>query len=193
MRKTFKITILTFLTAVLLTNSISAYANNIPRQVIPDGTPQAAVDVTEKIIGNTLSKVQNGYGYAPARIEVNNAIRTAVLANKTNGYGYGLLAAIANNAIYESRDIYLRPAYYKAAEQKVKLLISDLITAVQNKTMTYEAARKEAYTRIYRSINPNFNPDSCLMTDFCYWDIPVVDSAMFNRARKLLLNAKNTK
>lgn len=26
--------------------------------------------------------------------------------------------------------------------------------------------------------------------DFCYWDVPAVDSAMFNRARKLLLDAK---
>ena len=28
------------------------------------------------------------------------------------------------------------------------------------------------------------------MTDFCYWDTPAVDSAMFNRARKVLLEAE---
>lgn len=26
--------------------------------------------------------------------------------------------------------------------------------------------------------------------DFCYWDVPAVDSALFNRARKLLLDAQ---
>ena len=68
-------------------------------------------------------------------------------------------------------------------------MLADLITQVET-GMDYEEARKEAYTRIYRSVDPNFDPAEREMTDFCYWDTPAVDSAMFNRARKILLEAE---
>lgn len=68
-------------------------------------------------------------------------------------------------------------------------MLADLITQVET-GMDYEEARKEAYTRIYMSVDPNFDSSEREMTDFCYWDTPAVDSAMFNRARKVLLEAE---
>lgn len=190
MRTKFR-TIISILIAVITAISvIPAYAEVIPRESLPENTPQAAVDTAEVLIGATLSKVESGMGYADARAETNRIIFEAFLSNQTNGYSYGLLTIIANNAIYEYRDMYLRPEYYRNAEEIVKIMITDLIASVENGTMTYDDAKKQAYIRIYQSVNPAFNPEDCYMTDFCYWDIPAVDSAYFNRARKLLLNAE---
>jgi len=102
---------------------------------------------------------------------------------------YGLLSPIACNAIFEYRDIYLRPDVYIAAEDDVRKMIADLIARVET-GMDYEEARKEAYIRIYKSVNPSFDPSERKMTDFCYRDTPAVDSVMFNRARKVLLEAE---
>lgn len=190
MRTKFR-TIIPILIAVITAISvIPAYAEVIPRESLPENTPQAAVDTAEALIGATLAKVESGMGYADARVETNRIIFGAFLNNQTNGYSYGLLTIIANNAIYEYRDLYLRSEYYSNAEEIVKIMLADLITAVENGTMTYNDAKKQAYIRIYQSVNPAFNPEDCYMTDFCYWDIPAVDSAYFNRARKLLLNAE---
>lgn len=190
MRTKFR-TIIPILIAVITAISvIPAYAEVIPRESLPENTPQAAVDTAEVLIGATLAKVEYGMGYADARAETNRIIFEAFLSNQTNGYSYGLLTIIANNAIYEYRDMYLRPEYYRNAEEIVKIMITDLIASVENGTMTYDDAKKQAYIRIYQSVNPAFNPEDCYMTDFCYWDIPAVDSAYFNRARKLLLNAE---
>ena len=71
------------------------------------------------------------------------------------------------------------------------VLLADLIVAVENGTMTYKDAKKEAYTLIYKSVDPNFNPQDRFMVDFCYWDVITVDSAMFNRARKILIEAED--
>jgi hypothetical protein len=190
MRTKFR-TIIPILIAVITAISvIPAYAEVIPRESLPENTPQAAVDTAEVLIGATLAKVEYGMGYADARAETNRIIFEAFLSNQTNGYSYGLLTIIANNAIYEYRDMYLRPEYYRNAEEIVKIMITDLIASVENGTMTYDDAKKQAYIRIYQSVNPAFNPEDCYMTDFCYWDIPAADSAYFNRARKLLLNAE---
>ena len=85
--------------------------------------------------------------------------------------------------------MYLRPEYYKQAEEQVRMLIADLIEQVKS-GKDYEEARKIAYTRIYQAADPSYDPDEYYLMDFCYWDVPVVDSAMFNRARKLLLDAQ---
>lgn len=190
MRTKFRIIIPILIAVITAIYVIPAYAEVIPRESLPENTPQAAVDTAEVLIGTTLSKVESGMGYADARAETNRIIFEAFLSNQTNGYSYGLLTIIANNAIYEYRDMYLRPEYYRNAEEIVKITIADLIASVANGTMTYNEAKKQAYIRIYQSINPAFNPEDCYMTDFCYWDIPAVDSAYFNRARKLLLNAE---
>lgn len=86
-------------------------------------------------------------------------------------------------------DVQLRPEAYAQAEEELKVLLADLITEVQN-GKDYEEVRKEAYIQIYKSKDANFNPDDYADIDFYYWpDIPAVDSAYFNRARKLLNNA----
>lgn len=168
--------------------SMTAQAAEVPRESAPLRAPQEAVVITENLVSSVLDEVKNGLGYADAKNKTNSIIFNAVNAGQTNGYGYGILTAIANNAIFEYRDVYMRPDYYANTEAQVKMLIADIITAVEN-GKDYDQARREAYIRIYQSVNPSYNPDEYFMVDFCYWDMPAVDSAMFNRARKLLLEA----
>lgn len=164
-------------------------AADIPKESMPMHVPQDCVVIVENLVGGILEEVSAGMGYAEARNKASNLIRSAVIAHKTHGYGFGVLSAVANNAIWEYRDIYLRPEYYVVVEEKVRALISDLIIDVEN-GKDYDAARKEAYTRIYQSVDPSYNPEGNSLTDFCYWDTPAVNSAWFNRARKLLLEAQ---
>lgn len=163
----------------------------VPRESIPDNTPQTAVDVAEGYIKDTLVKVQNGLWYADAKAETNRILFKAFLNNQTEGYSYGLLTIIANNAIFEYRDMYLRPDVYAAYEAQVKILLADLIVAVKTGSMTYKDAKKEAYTLIYKSVDPSFDPQDRFLVDFCYWDVIAVDSAMFNRVRKVLIEAED--
>ena len=186
-----KLCIIPILIAIVLAISvIPAHATVIPREAIPDCTPQTAVDVAESYIKDTLIKVQNGLGYADAKNETNRILFKAFLSNQTQGYSYGLLTVIANNATFEHRDMYLRPDVYAAYEAQVKVLLADLIKAVENGTKTYIDAKKEAYTLIYKSVDPSFDPKDRFLVDFCYWDVIAVDGAMFNRARKVLLEAE---
>ena len=189
MKKTWKITVFTLLMALLISSVIPAYAEEIPRESLPRNTPPGSIPVAERLISGILDEVAAGMGYSDAKIKAHNTILNAVLANETDGYGFAILKAIANNAIFEYRDMYLRPEYYKQAEEQVRVLISDLIEQVKNGG-NYEEARKAAYTRIYQTADPSYNPDEYYLMDFCYWDVPVVDSALFNRARKLLLDAQ---
>lgn len=176
------------LISMCMAMGMTAQAVEVPRESVPIRAPQEAVVITQNLVGGVLDEVTNGLGYADAKNKTNSIIFNAVIAGNTSGYGYGVLTAIANNAIFEYRDVYLRPEYYASAEARVKALIADIITAVEN-GKDYEQARREAYTRIYQSVYPSYNPDEYFMVDFCYWDMPAVDSAMFNRARKLLLDA----
>ena len=189
MKKTWKITVFTLLMALLISSVIPAYAEEIPRESLPRNTPPGSIPVAERLISGILDEVAAGMGYSDAKIKAHNTILDAVLANETDGYGFAILSAIANNAIFEYRDMYLRPEYYKQAEEQVRVLISDLIEQVKNGG-NYEEARKAAYTRIYQTADPSYNPDEYYLMDFCYWDVPAVDSALFNRARKLLLDAQ---
>lgn len=190
MKKLIRHVILILITAMTVFSVMPVHAELIPRESIPENTPQEAVDTAESFIKDTLIKVQNGLGYADARAETNKILFNAFLSNQTNGYSYGLLTIIANNALFEYRDLYLRSDYYAAAEEQVKVLISDLITSVETGVLSYEKAKEEAYTRIYKSVDPSYDPSEKEFVDFCYWDIPSVDSAYFNRARKLLLIAE---
>lgn len=137
-----------------------------------------------------MDEVQNGLGYQPAWCKAHNAIYNAVLAKQTNGYGYADLAALSRNAILQYRDMYLRPNYYAEKENEVRALISDLIIEVENGA-DYETAKETAYTRIYQSANPAYNPEVDKVGDFCYWDIPPVDRVLLTQARKLLKNARS--
>lgn len=186
--KTFR-KIAAYSIAVLMTATAStAFAEEFPRESLPENATQEAVDITTGLMGGLLDEISLGLGYAPARARSNLAIRNAVIAGETNGYGYSMLTTIANNAIYECRDIYNRPDYYKNAEEYVRTLIADIANDVAN-GRDYNEAKKAAYTRIYQAVDPNYNPEEFFLVDYCYRDIPAVDAALFNRARKILLEA----
>ena len=183
-------TMLITITAVTVMTQ-STFAADIPVESYPDNATEKSIAVTQNLIGGILDEVQNGLGYQPAWCKANNAVFAAVLANETSGYGYADLAVVARNAILQCRDMYLRPEYYAEKENAVRALISDLINAVEIGATDYKTAEKQAYTRIYQMAEPTFNPDTDCVGDFCYWDIPPIDSALLTQARKLLKNARS--
>ena len=183
-------TMLITITAITVMTQ-STFAADIPVESYPVNATEESIAITQNLIGGILDEVQNGLGYQPAWCKANNAVFAAVLANETGGYGYADLAAIARNAILQCRDMYLRPEYYAEKENAVRALISDLINAVEIGATDYKTAEKQAYTRIYQTAEPTFNPDTDCVGDFCYWDIPPIDSALLTQARKLLKNARS--
>lgn len=187
--KKIKIMLITITAITVMTQS--TFAADIPVESYPDNATEESVSITQNLIGGILDEVQNGLGYQPAWCKANNAVFAAVLANETGGYGYADLAAIARNAILQFRDMYLRPEYYAEKENAVRALISDLINEVEIGATDYKTAEKQAYTRIYQTAEPTFNPDTDCVGDFCYWDIPAVDGALLTQARKLLKNARS--
>ena len=186
--KKIKTMLLTITAITVMAQSV--FAADIPVESYPDNATDESVAITQNLIGGILDEVQNGLGYQPAWCKANNAIFAAVLANETGGYGYADLAAIARNAILQCRDMYLRPEYYAEKENTVRALISDLINAVEIGATDYKTAEKQTYTRIYQTAEPSFNPETDCVGDFCYWDIPPIDSALLTQARKLLKNAR---
>ena len=188
MKKLFKTAMVL---SLALSFTTSAFAADIPIESYPDNATDESVAITQNLIGGILDEAQNGLGYQPAWCKANNAVFAAVLANETGGYGYADLAAIARNAILQCRDMYLRPEYYAEKGNTVRALISDLINAVEIGATDYKTAEKQAYTRIYQTAEPTFNPDTDCVGDFCYWDIPPIDSALLTQARKLLKNARS--
>ena len=180
------------LLTAILTAAItqSAYAAEIPVECAPENATPESIPITENLISPILDEVQNGLGYQPAWCKAHNAVFNAVLANETGGYGYLDLAAVARNALIYYRDIYLRPDYYAEKESAAKLLLSDIISEVENGTKDYDTALKEAYTKIYQSINPTYVPNEEIGVDRIYLDIPAADTVMFTQARKLLKEAQ---
>ena len=178
-----------FVLATVL-SSTPVFAAEIPKEAVPAYLTEESVCITEYLISPILEEVKNGLGFGEAWGKASRDIHTAVLAGNTCGYGYADLAAIAKNSILQYRDMYLRPEYYAQHTPIVKSLIADLIIAVENRTIDYNTARKEAYTRIYQSIDPGYIPNTDMTTDPIYLDIPAMDSAMFTIARKLLLEAE---
>ena len=187
--KKIKTMLITIMAITVMTQS--TFAADIPIESYPDNATEESVAIMQNLIGGILDEVQNGLGYQPAWCKANNAVFAAVLANETGGYGYANLAAIARNAILQCRDMYLRPEYYAEKENAVRALISDLINEVEIGTTDYKPAEKQAYTRIYQTAEPTFNPDTDCVGDFCYWDVPSIDSALLTQTRKLLKNARS--
>lgn len=178
------------ITAALAATNISAYVAEIPRESTPLNATEAQIQITENIISDILDEVEIGkLGYTLAAGYANTRIRKAVIANQTDGNGYGILSPIAQNAIRITRDKQLRPDAYAKAEEELKVLLADLITAVQN-GMYIDAATKEAYAKIYQSADASFNYDEQFSLDTCYRDIPPVGMELFTAARKLLLEAQ---
>lgn len=169
-------------------STVTANAALIPRETTPISATEEQIQITEILMGDILDEVYNGAGYGMTNARANTKIRKAILAGQTNGYGYGILSPISQNALRIVRDMYLRPDYYNQLNEKLTVLLTDLIVDVQN-GKDYYKAYEEAQTLIYKSANPNYNPAVDKAGDFCYWNLPAVDAAEFTVARKLLLEA----
>lgn len=182
----------TFLTAAAISAAITSttYAAEIPVECAPENATPESIAITENLISPILDEVQNGLGYQPAWCKAHNAVFNAVLAGNTNGYGYLDLTAVARNALIYYRDVYLRPEYYAERETAAKLLLSDIISEVENGIKDYDTALKEAYTKIYQTINSTYVPNEEIGIDRIYLDIPAADTVMFTQARKLLKEAQ---
>lgn len=176
---------------LIITMTITSTVNaaEVPRESAPCNATNEAILVVECFIGNVLTEVQNGLGYADARAKSNRIFFNAWLNGQTNGYSYGELVDIANAAIWQYRDMYLRPDFYKNNLEKVRSIIAPVIEDYKSGKITYAEAEFNARTKIYQSVNPSFNPDVEYMKDPMSRDIPSVDNSLFILARKLLLNA----
>ena len=175
----------------ILISSFSVNAAEVPRESTPcNATNNEAIVVVENLIGDILTEVQNGLGYAGARAKSNRIFFNAWLNGQTNGYSYGELVDIANAAIWQYRDMYLRPAFYANNLEKVRAIIAPVIEDYKSGKITYAEAEFNARNRIYQSVNPNLNPDVEYMKDPIYRDIPSVDNSLFILARKLILGSK---
>ena len=175
--------------SVLIT-SFSVSAAEVPRESAPCNATNEAIIFVENCIGDILTEVQNGLGYADARAKSNRIFFNAWLNGQTNGYSYGELVDIANAAIWQYRDIYLRPDFYANNLEKVRAIIAPVIEDYKSGKITYAEAEFNARNKIYQSVKPDFNPDVEYMKDPLSRDIPSVDNSLFILARKLILESK---
>jgi len=182
--KTIKVIIILTLVSIFTTTT---YAAEVPRESAPCNATNEAIIVVESFIGDILTEVQNGLGYSDARAKSNRIFFNAWLNGQTNGYSYGELVDIANAAIWQYRDMYLRPDFYKDNLEKVRAIITLVIEDFKSGKITYAEAEFDARVKIYQSVNPNFNPDVEYMKDPLSRDIPSVDNSLFILARRLLL------
>ena len=176
--------------ALISVFTTTTYAAEVPRESAPCNATNEAIIVVESFIGDVLTEVQNGMGYADARAKSNRIFFNAWLNGQTNGYSYGELVDIANAAIWQYRDIYLRPDFYVNNLEKVRVIIAPVIEDYKSGKITYIEAEFNARVKIYQSVNPNFNPYVEYMKDPLSRDIPSVDNSLFIIARKLLLDSK---
>ena len=179
--------IICLIITMLITSTVNAA--EVLRESAPCNATNEAIVIVESFIGDILTEVQNGLGYADARAKSNRIFFNAWLNGQTNGYSYGELVDIANNAIWQYRDMYLRPEFYANNLEKVRLIITPVIEDYKSGKITYAEAEFNARTKIYQSVNPSFNPDVEYMKDPIYRDIPSVDNSLFILARKLLLTS----
>ena len=173
----------------ILTSSFSVRAADVPRESAPCNATTEAIIVVESFIGDILTDVQNGLGYADARAKSNRIFFNAWLNGQTNGYSYGELVDIGNNAIWQYRDMYLRPDFYANNLEKVRVIIAPVIKDYKSGKITYAEAEFNARNMIYQSVKPDFNPDVEYMKDPLSRDIPSVDNSLFILVKKLLLGS----
>ena len=176
--------------ALILISSFSVSAADVPRESVPCNAANEAIIFVESCIGDILTEVQNGLGYADARAKSNRIFFEAFLKGQTNGYSYGELVDIANAAIWQYRDMYLRPDFYANNLEKVRIIIAPVIEDYQSGKITYVEAEFNARIRIYQFVKPDFNPYIEYMKDPLSRDIPAVDNSLFILARKLILESK---
>ena len=182
--------IVVFLVLITMFTTVGVNAAEVPRESAPCNATNEAIVIVESFIGDILTEVQNGLGYADARAKSNRIFFDAWLNDQTNGYSYGELVDIANCAIWQYRDMYLRPDFYANNLEKVRTIIAPVIEDYKTGKITYIEAEFNARVKIYQSVNPNFNPYVEYMKDPLSRDIPSVDNSLFIIARKLLLDSK---
>ena len=176
-----------FIILIAMFMSFAVSAAEVPRESAPCNATNEAIIVVESFIGDILTEVQNGMGYADARAKSNRIFFNAWLNGQTNGYSYGDLVDIANAAIWQYRDMYLRPDFYTNNLEKVRTIIAPVIEDYKLGKITYAEAEFNARNMVYQSVNPSFNPDIEYMKDPLSRDIPSVDNSLFILARKLIL------
>ena len=174
----------------ILISSFSVSAADVPREAAPGNASNEAIIIVESFVGDILTEVQNGLGYADARAKSKLIFFEAFLKGQTNGYSYGELVDIANAAIWQYRDMYLRPDFYTNNLEKVRVIIAPVIEDYKSGKISYEEAEFNARNMIYQSVKPDFNPDVEYMKDPLSRDIPAVDNSLFILARKLILESK---
>ena len=86
---------------LIITMTITSTVNaaEVPRESAPCNATNEAIVIVESFIGDILTEVQNGLGYADARAKSNCIFFNAWLNGQTNGYSYGELVDIANAAV----------------------------------------------------------------------------------------------
>ena len=178
--------IICLIITITITSTVNAAV--VPRESAPCNATNEAIVIVESLIGDILTEVQNGLGYADARAKSNRIFFNAWLNGQTNGYSYGELVDIANAAIWQYRDMYLRPDFYKNNLEKVRAIIAPVIEDYKSSKITYAEAEFNTRTKIYQSVKPDFNPDVEYMKDPLSRDIPSVDNSLFILARKLLIS-----
>ena len=180
--------IMCFILAITITSTVNAA--EVPRESAPCNATNEAIVIVESFIGDILTEVQNGLGYADARAKSNRIFFNAWLNGQTNGYSYGELVDIANAAIWQYRDMYLRPDFYANNLEKIRVIIAPVIEDYKYGKISYAEAEVNARTRIYQSVKPDFNPDVEYIKDPLARDIPSVDNSLFILARKLILESR---
>ncbi len=177
-----------FIVVITMFTSTDVKAADVPRESAPCNATNEAIVIVESFIGDILTEVQKGLGYADARAKSNRIIFNAFLNGQTNGFSYGELVDIANGAIFHYRNAYLRPNFYIENVDRVRNIIVSVIEDYKSGKITYTEAEFNARTEIYQSVNPNFNPDVEYMKGPLSRDIPSVDNSLFILARKLLVS-----
>ena len=174
---------------LIITMTITSTVNaaEVPRESAPCNATNEAIVIVESFIGDILTEVQNGLGYADARAKSNRIFFNAWLNGQANGYSYGELVDIANAAIWQYRDMYLRPDFYTNNLENVRAIIAPVIEDYKSGKITYAEAEFNARNMIYQSVNPSFNPAVEYMKDPLSRDIPSVDNSLFIIARRLIL------
>ena len=185
--KILKAIVILILVSVFTTTT---YAAEVPRESAPCNATEEAIITAEGLIGDILTGVQNGLGYADARAKANRIIFDAFLNGQTNGFSYGELVDIANGAIFYCRNAYLRPNFYAENVERVRSIVAPVIEDYKDGKITYAEAELNARVKIYQSINPSFNPDIEFVKDPIYRDIPPVDNSLLAIARKLILESR---
>ena len=115
-------------TAAISISAVSVNAADIPRESLPCNATIKSIAVSDTLISDILTDVQNGLGYANAVNIANARIFNAVVSGNAGGCGYYILSAIARNAVRQYRDMHLRPEFYEQNESVVRELISDILT-----------------------------------------------------------------